>query len=173
VAAGGCILVRRAALDRIGGFAALRGAIIDDCTLAQKIKASGDSTWIGLSHAVRSHRVYDDLTSIWNMVARSAFTQLRYSTALLLATTAAMGLFYWLPVCALLASSANTRYVAIAGLSAMTISFTPTLRYYRRSLAWALGLPIIATLYLAMTWSSALRYWRGQRSQWKGRVYAR
>jgi len=36
---------------------------------------------------------------------------------------------------------------------------------------WALLLPLGAGLYLGMTWSSAIRYWRGVRSQWKGRVY--
>ena len=84
VAAGGCILLRRDALEKIGGFGALRGALIDDCTLARKFKESGFSTWIGLSHDVVCYRGYSNLGSIWNMVARSAFTQLHYSTATLL-----------------------------------------------------------------------------------------
>jgi len=49
----------------------------------------------------------------------------------------------------------------------------PVLRYYGLSALRALTLPLVAGLFLAMTWSSALRYWRGTRSAWKGRVYTR
>jgi hypothetical protein len=55
----------------------------------------------------------------------------------------------------------------------MFTSYAPTLRYYERPLTWALTLPVAASLYLAMTWTSALRYLRGERSRWKNRVYER
>src|ERR1039457_5080692 len=48
-AAGGCILIRRAALERIGGIAHIRGELIDDCALARAVKQSGGRTWLGLS----------------------------------------------------------------------------------------------------------------------------
>ena len=32
---------------------------------------------------------------------------------------------------------------------------------------------VTGLLYLLMTWSSAIRYWSGQRSMWKGRRYNR
>jgi hopene-associated glycosyltransferase HpnB len=172
VAAGGCILIRAQALERIGGFGSIRGALIDDCALAQKVKSAGCRTWTGLSHAVRSHRAYAGLSSLWNMVARSAFTQLRYSTTLLLATTAAMVLVFWFPWLGLFTASPWIQVVAATGLVAMLGAYLPTVRYYRRSPSWALALPFIGTLYLLMTWTSALRYWRGQRSMWKGRVYS-
>ena len=54
----------------------------------------------------------------------------------------------------------------------MLLAYWPTLRYYRMSPLWLLLTPLGATLYLAMTWSSAIRYWRGVRSRWKDRVYA-
>ncbi|MDB6030889.1 MAG: glycosyltransferase [Verrucomicrobiales bacterium] len=171
-AAGGCILIRRDALEKIGGFAALQNAIIDDCTLAQKVKAAGYRTWLGLTHSAVSLRSYTTLSSIWNMVARSAFTQLRYSTALLLLTTAALLFFYWIPVLGLFSGDSLKGLVCAIGLGAMIGSFLPTLNYYRRSPLWALLLPVIATLYLLMTWTSALRYWRGRRAEWKGRVYS-
>ena len=76
-AAGGCVLLRTDMLRTIGGFAALRDAIIDDCTLAQRVKRHGGRTWLGLSREVRAIRPYQTLNNIWNMVARTAFTQLR------------------------------------------------------------------------------------------------
>lgn len=171
-AAGGCILLRREALGKLGGFGALRDAIIDDCTLAQKVKSAGYKTWLGLTHSAISLRPYPTLASIWNMVARSAFTQLRYSAWLLLLTTAALLFFYWVPLGGLFSRNDLAASISALGLGAMVFSFVPTLRYYGRSPLWALLLPLIATLYLLMTWTSALRYWRGRRSEWKGRVYA-
>jgi hopene-associated glycosyltransferase HpnB len=171
-AAGGCILLRAGMLERLGGFDSIRGALIDDCTLARKVKEAGGKTWIGLSHSVCSHRPYPDLGGIWNMVARNAFTQLRYSRALLLATTALLVLVFWAPVFGLLAPAAATRAAAAAAFIAMAAAYAPTLLYYRRSVAWALGLPVIGALFLFMTWTSAWRYWRGKRSEWKGRVYS-
>ncbi len=173
VAAGGCILLRSDSLRMIGGFQALRNAIIDDCSLARMIKKSGNRTWIGLSHSVRSHRPYASLSNFWEMVERTAFTQLRYSSWLLLTTTFIMLLGFWFPLVGLFSHHLALRIVAIGGVSAMTLSYLPTLRYYRRSMLWALMLPFISSLYLLMAWSSALRYWRGRRSEWKGRVYPR
>lgn len=170
-AAGGCILLETNLIDEIGGFAALRGALIDDCTLARRVKSLGARTWIGLTHSVRSIRCYDNLYAIWNMVARSAFTQLHYSTAALLACTAVFLVAFWLPIVGLVLGDGSARALAVVGLLAMVMSYVPTLRFYRLSSGWALALPFIGTLYLAMTWSSALRYWRGQRSRWKDRVY--
>lgn len=168
-AAGGCILVDTEALQRTGAFASLRHALIDDCTLARQVKNAGYRTWIGLSRGVVSLRPYGTLRSIHDMVARSAFTQLGYSTALLLLVSALFVLAYGLPFL-LLASAAAWRLGLIA-LVAMMLSYLPMLRYYRMRLAWALLLPLGAALYLGMTWSSAIRYWRGVRSRWKERVY--
>ena len=170
-AAGGCVLLRTESLRNIGGFNALRGALIDDCTLAACIKRAGGRTWIGLTREVRSLRPYDTLGSIWDMVARSAFTQLRYSLTLLLGCTILMGLAFWMPVAALAGPPAAVG-LGVAAWAAMAVSYWPTLRYYGRSPAWALALPLVGTLYLAMTWTSALRYWRGERSRWKGRIYS-
>jgi hopene-associated glycosyltransferase HpnB len=173
VAAGGCILVRSEALRRAGAFLSIRDAIIDDCSLAGRVKRSGGRTWTGLSHSVRSHRSYARLSSFCEMVERTAFTQLRYSVSLLLITTSVMLLVFWFPWAGLLSSSIAVKSFALVGVCAMMLSYLPTLLYYRRSIVWAPLLPFIAGLYLLMTWSSALRFWRGKRSEWKGRVYAR
>ena len=168
-AAGGCILVETAALRKVGAFESLRDALIDDCTLARQIKRAGLRTWTGLSRGVISLRPYGTLGSVHDMVARSAFTQLGYSTLLLLLVSLIFAASYWLPL--VLLALPGTRDLAIAALLAMWVSYLPTLRYYRMAPWWGLALPISASLYLAMTWSSAIRYWRGTRSLWKGRSY--
>lgn len=171
-AAGGCILVKREAIEAIGGFRAIEGALIDDCTLARKIKDSGRRVWLGLTRSARSARPYEGLAEIWNMVARTAFTQLRYSFLLLGACTASMVLFFLVPIAGLLAGPA-ARAAAVSALALMSLSYWPTIRYYRLHPALTVTLPVAGCLYLAMTWTSALRYLRGERSRWKARVYDR
>lgn len=169
-AAGGCILIKSDMLHRIGGVDALRGALIDDCTLARLVKAHLGRTWLGLSHDVVAIRPYGDLKTIWNMVARTAFTQLRYSSPLLLLCTGLMVLTFCVPVLGLLCER-DSRTLAVVALALMLITYLPVLTYYRRSWFWLPTLPLAAVIYLAMTWTSALRYWRGERSRWKNRVY--
>ncbi len=170
-AAGGCILVRTEVLRRCRAFAGFKDALIDDCTLAARVKRQGYRTWIGLSHGVVSRRGYDDLKTIWDMVARTAYTQLRYHPGLLLLCTVLVGVMFWGPVLGWLAPQAEWLMAAIWSL--MGLTYWPTLRFYRLSALWIAALPLVGTLYLAMTWDSAWRYWQGQRSAWKDRVYAR
>ena len=170
-AAGGCVLVETALLERIGGFGAIRDALIDDCTLARRVKDAGGATWIGLTHSAISLRRARTFRAIWDMVARSAFAQLRFSTLFLLCCAALLVLAFCVPPLGLLARDAWTRWTSLAALAAMMASYIPVLRYYGRSPVWALALPLTGTLYLLMTVDSALRAWRGVRSQWKGRLY--
>ncbi|MGK7907696.1 MAG: glycosyltransferase [Synechococcus sp.] len=182
-AAGGCILIRSAALQRIGGMGCLKEALIDDCTLAAKVKESpspdtpdGKSRiWLGLGSDIVSLRPYSDLNTVWKMVARTAFTQLNYSTLLLLGTLLAMTLIYLVApiglVWSLLAHQWMAAIAAAATWGLMALSYWPTLKFYHQSPLWALTLPAIAFLYTLMTVDSALQHWQGKGGAWKGRVY--
>ncbi len=170
-AAGGVVLVDTAVLTKIGAFASLRNALIDDCTLARRVKQAGHRSWLGLTHSAISLRGGHSLNDLHMMVARSAFTQLNYSTLVLLAVTAVFAFAFWLPLAAVFAGPLLAQILAGATLAAMLFSYVPVLRYYSLSPAWTLAMPLIATLYIGMTWSSAIRYWRGVRSLWKGRTY--
>ncbi|BCG62610.1 MAG: hypothetical protein methR_P0256 [Methyloprofundus sp.] len=170
-AAGGCILVDTEALHAIGGMAAIKGALIDDCTLAKHVKQAGYKTWVGLTHAVISQRPYISLTEIWDMVARTAYTQLFYSKFLLVACTSMMLLMYCLPLLGILCFAGNAWAFSLFAYIVMSLLYLPTLNFYALNKLWALLIPVIAGLYLLMTWTSAIRYWRGERSRWKGRIY--
>lgn len=187
-AAGGCALVRTDVMRAIGGFAAIRDALIDDCTLAGRIKSAGHSIWIGLSDAVRSSRAYPDLASFRRMVSRTAFTQLRYSSSLLVVVAALMLAVFVAPVVAVVAAlvvllggspvagdgiaMAPGAIAAIAAIAAMAAAYWPTVRFYGLPRLWTLTLPAAGILFLAMTLESAMNYWRGTRAEWKGRTYA-
>jgi hopene-associated glycosyltransferase HpnB len=173
-AAGGCMLVRTEDLRALGGFAAIRGALIDDCTLAARLKSRGAGVWIGVSHSVRSVRGYS-FADFWRMVSRSAFTQLRYSPALLLFATVLMSITLLAPPLLTLGGAAfGAAFIAAIGAAAwlaLGAAYLPVVRFYRLAPAWALALPLAGALYLAMTWSSACNYWRGTRATWKNRRY--
>lgn len=112
--AGECILVETQALRSVGAFANLHGALIDDCTLAAHIKRAGLKTFVGLSRAAHSHRGYQDLKPIWEMVARTAFTQLRYSFILLVSCTLIMISMFLAAPLAFLLLSAQEAYIVSA-----------------------------------------------------------
>ncbi|KJS54843.1 glycosyl transferase family 2 [Streptomyces rubellomurinus subsp. indigoferus] len=175
-AAGGCSLVRREALERAGGVAAIRGAVIDDVSLARAVKSSGGRTWLGLADAVDSVRPYPGLEQLWRMVSRSAYAQLRHSPLLLLGTVLGLALVYLVPpVAAVAGVVAGSAPVTAAGAAAwvlMTGTYRPMLRYYGQPSRAALLLPFTAGLYLLMTVDSALQHWRGRGAAWKGRTYS-
>ncbi|MCP5373239.1 MAG: glycosyltransferase [Hyphomicrobiales bacterium] len=173
-AAGGCMLVRRRALDDAGGMAAIRDRVIDDCALAALLKARGP-IWLGLTDRVHSLRAYPRLSDVWDMVARTAFVQLRHSSLLLAGTVLGMALLYLVPpVVGMGAVLAGDRLAANLGLGAwllMTVAYGPTLRLYRLSILEGFTLPYAALLYTLMTVDSARRHWRGAGAAWKGRTY--
>ncbi|HEX7231980.1 MAG TPA: glycosyltransferase [Candidatus Binatia bacterium] len=172
-AAGGCVLLETRVLHQIGGFEALKSAVIDDCAFARRVKSHGFKIWLGLTHAAESTRSYKKLADIGNMIARSAFAQLRYASVLLVLCTVVLLLLYIAPALMLTSPNGVIPCLSLISLAIMILTYLPTLRFYQRSWAWALCLPLVVGFFLLMTWISAIRYWRGERTRWKGRVYGR
>lgn len=182
-AAGGCMLVRRDALARAGGFAFIGSALIDDCSLARRIKAlsgegrvGGGGIWIGLTTQARSLRSYRGLGDIWRMVARTAYTQLGYAPLALAGTIIGMIVTYILPPALTLTyplhGDGGAAFLSGMAWLLMTVSILPTLTLYGVPRLYALALPVAAALYSGMTLDSAMRHWRGRGGSWKGRVHA-
>ncbi|MBO1053645.1 MAG: glycosyltransferase [Dolichospermum sp. DET73] len=176
-AAGGCILIHSEALNRIGGLQIIRQALIDDCSLAKAVKSTHGKIWLGLSTLTYSLRPYDSLKTIWDMVARSAYTQLNYSPFLLIGSLLGMTLVYLLPPIAIIFGLVLGNWIitliSFIGYLLMTFAYFPIIRFYKCSPVFAFSLPIIAFLYTSMTIDSALQHWQGRGGAWKGRVYAR
>ena len=170
-AAGGCMLIRRAMLDHIGGFAGIRDALIDDCALAAKVKSAGGRLALDLAERTVSLRRYVGVKELWMMIARAAFTQLHHSAWLLAGTVAAMAVGFLLPPWLAVAGGPGRLPAALAW-AAMSLAILPMLRYYRISPAAAPLLPLVALFYLGATVDSARRHWLGRGGQWKGRAQA-
>ena len=173
-AAGGCMLVRRTALERTGGIESIRGNLIDDCALARRIKQQGP-IWLGLTTGVHSLRPYEGLGDIWRMVARTAFEQLNHSAGLVLAAVLGMGILYLAPPFCLAAGllQADVKVATLGGLAwlLMAIAYRPTLALYGEPAWRSVTLPLAGLLYAMMTVDSLRRAWRGQGGGWKGRAY--
>lgn len=169
-AAGGTMLVRRRALDRIGGTAAIRGALIDDVALAAAVKQGG-CIWLGHTTLARSIRPYPRATEIWRMIARSAYVQLRCSPLLLVGCIAGMALVWIVPPVAVLAGHGTARAVGAAAWIGLAWSYLPSLRRYQLPPWRAPFLPLVAAFYMAATIGSAVNHHLGRGVAWKGRAY--
>ena len=169
-AAGGTVLLRRAALARAGGIERLRGALIDDVALAAALKPHGP-IYLGHSALARSVRPYPSAADIWRMVARTAYVQLRLSPLLLAGTVAGLALVWLAPPALTLLAHGPARWIAAVTWAAFALSYVPTLRRFRQNPIWAALLPVIATFYLAATIGSALDHHRGRGVVWKRRAY--
>lgn len=172
-AAGGCLMVRTAALERAGGIAAIRHEIIDDCALARAVKHSGGKVWLGLAPETRSLRAYGSFAEIEAMIARTAFNQLRHSFWLLLGTVMGMLAAFVLPLALLASGSLRLAIVGGAVYLAMWLAYLPMVRFYRLNPLWAMTLPFSGVFFLEATIHSALKYWSGQGGEWKGRAQDR
>ncbi|MCF6155166.1 MAG: glycosyltransferase [Candidatus Brocadia sp.] len=171
-AAGGCILISRQALDKIGGIAGYSSALIDDIALAGKIKGAGMSLSLSLTKSAVSVRPYYRLQDVWNMVARNAFAQLKYSWLALIGTVLGLVVLFVIPVAGICTFTVGTNLqvtILSSGLSLfiMALMYIPTLRFFSLSVWRAFTLPIAGVFYLAMTVSSAINYLFG-RHEWRG-----
>ncbi len=170
-AAGGCMLVRPDALRKAGGIEAIRGALIDDCALAGRLKEHGP-IWLGLTGKAHSVRRYPRFEDIRRMVARSAYSQLRYSPLLLVGTIGGLALTYWSGPLLALFGDGIPRVIGVIVWALMALSFVPILRFYQLSPFWSPTVPLIALIYMAFTLDSAYQHARGRGGVWKGRVQA-
>jgi hopene-associated glycosyltransferase HpnB len=170
-AAGGTVLIRRSALDRIGGIEVMRGALIDDVTLGRAVKKSGGRTWLGHTTRARSIRLYPHFADIWAMIARSAYVQLGFSPLNLLGTILGMLLVWLLPPAAAIFGHGAARAFGLIAWVLMAGSYVPSIRRYHLSPLWGILLPVIALFYMAATVGSAVNHMRGRSVMWKNRVY--
>lgn len=169
-AAGGCILIRSSMLEEISGFESIRGEIIDDCALAARVKKSGGRVWLGVTRDTHSIRGYGGFGGIRDMIARTAFNQLRHSSLLLAVCVVGMLITFVLPVALIWSKNLLAAWFALAACVFMLASYVPVLRLYQVSILSAVALPFAAMFYVYATFISACRYWRGEGGQWKGRA---
>jgi hopene-associated glycosyltransferase HpnB len=168
-AAGGCILVCADSLRKANAFTSIRSEIIDDCSLARKVKDTGGRIRLGVtvhSRSIRTYRAGD----IRRMISRTAFNQLGHSTLLLVACIVAMLAVFIGPFVPLFADPDPIQAMAAVACLLMFLTYVPVVRYYRLFPLYALALPLAALFYMYATVRSAFNYWSGRGGEWKGRA---
>jgi hopene-associated glycosyltransferase HpnB len=179
-AAGGCVLLRRRALELAGGLAAIAGEVIDDVNLARKVKAAGQPIRLSLSRSdVVSLREYGSIAAVWRMVRRTAFDELRYSWLRLAATLAGLLVLFAAPpglvVCGVALGPAGVVSPGWAvllgslGLLAWVLLaavFLPAVRYFGLKPLSAAMLPVAGILYGGMTLDSGRCHLTGRARSW-------
>ena len=168
-AAGGVMLVRRSLLARLGGLAVLKGALIDDCTLAAAIKANMGRLWLGLADRTRSLRVYRGWGEPFAMISRSAYDQLKHNPLMLAGAVASMTVIFLAPP-VLILFCPGWAWAGFLAWGAMAWSYWPMVKFYDLPFPWAFAMPAIAAIFLAATLHSAYAHYRGTGGRWKGRV---
>jgi hopene-associated glycosyltransferase HpnB len=169
-AAGGCVLLRPSALLRIGGLAAIRSRLIDDCALAAAVKRSGGRLWLGLTHSAWSLRRYGSIAEIGHMISRTAFNQLRHSWLLLAATLLGLFAAYLAPPLLLFSHDPVCIVAGALAWLLMSLCYLPMVRFYGLAVPWCVCLPAAAVFYAGASVHSALRYAQGRGGVWKDRV---
>ena len=172
-AAGGCMLVRRDALQRAGGLAAIRDALIDDCALAKALKRHGPiSIALDRARARASAPIRRSATSAaWCRAPPMRSCAIRRCCSL--GTVLGLALTYLAPVAlAIFAGgvAAIHRHLRLA-VDGLRVPADAALLSACRSL-WAPALPAIAAMYMAFTLDSAYQHARGRGGMWKGRAQA-
>lgn len=169
-AAGGTVLIRRQALQRIGGFDAIKNSMIDDVALARAVKRGG-AVYLGHGALAHSIRRYPRFADLWNLISRTAFTQLRHSPMLLAMTLGGLALIWLAPLAEVLLGHGLGFGFGLAAFTLAAATYLPTLARYGRNPLWSLALPLIALFYMAATLGSAVDHWRGKGVNWKSRAY--
>ena len=178
-AAGGFILCKATAFNTENLYNKIKYKLIDDCNLAKLLKQKGN-IWLGITNKIESKRSYDHLKTIWKMVARTAFEQLKKSYLILIISLTGLFLTYLSPViiillCFLKLDYDNLIMIIITlnffSISIMTIIYFPTARFYSLSKVYYLTLPVSALFYFLMTLWSGINNLVFDGNNWKGRKY--
>ncbi len=173
LAAGGFLLIRRAAYDRAGGHEACRRSITEDIQLARNVKAGGGRLAIRLAPGLAWTHMYGSFGEIWRGLRKNAYAGMdylphKYATGTIVALALA-----WAPLLALgvgLASGdRHALAVGGAGVLAQAVATIPILIFLKLPFPFAFTLPVGISAYVAIATSSVWHHHRG-RILWKGRI---
>lgn len=180
---GGFFLMRRAALERVGGFEAVRSEVLEDMRMAEALKRSGARLHFQYAPGLVSTRMYSNFAELWESSAKNMFSILRFSVLLTLATLAWMFTLAVIPpalasvsALALALGSANELWPRLLLPNALTWALFVSLlalvnRRFGVRARYALTVPLGWLLSCAVLVASAYGVLTGRGLTWKGRRF--
>ncbi|HEV2763822.1 MAG TPA: glycosyltransferase family 2 protein [Pyrinomonadaceae bacterium] len=178
---GGFFLIRRASLERVGGYEAVRDEVAEDLSLADLLKGSGARLRVENGRRLARTRMHPTFRDIWENFSRNLFAGARFSLWQTALGAASVLLFSVAPslvalACALalaagVGSAAWGQLLAPALLVYLlqVLTFAPVLREWGIPRAYAFTVPLGHALFVAILANSALRIAAGRGVSWKGR----
>lgn len=163
-AIGQFVLVRRAALERAGGFAAVRGAVLDDLALVRAVKTAGGRGGVVDGSTLARCRMYDGWPAVRDGYGKSLWAAFGSPAGAVVVTGGLMGVYVLPPLAALRGSRAGLLGYA-GGVASRAVTARAT-----GGRAWpdALAHPVSVLAFAHLTGRS-LRLHRRGRLSWKGR----
>ena len=174
------MLMRRAAYERVGGFAVVRGAVCEDLELGRLFKRNGLKVHLADGAAVLRTRMYTGWGTLWPGFAKNLVEMLGGASRTLLTVTAAV-ILSWGAVILPLIDAVACR----SGAHSACVALVPALL----GSAAAFGLHLAGALHFGIPWWYGLTFPLGytigaaiaidslrlrllHRVEWKGRRYA-
>ena len=180
VGIGGFFLMRRTALERVGGYEALKDEVMEDVRLAEMIKRSGARLLTEYAPNLLSTRMYRNFGEMWECSTKNWFSGVKFSLPFALSCVCSMYLMSVVPPLIALASAIGIA----AGVSAdLWLLFIPSALSWllqvtvlamasirsEVSPGYALTAPLGLSLLYAMLFDSSIRITTGIGVRWKGR----
>jgi GT2 family glycosyltransferase len=162
-------LIRREAYEQVGGFEALRMAVIEDLGLARRIKQAGLAQRIAFGEGLVSLHWASGAMGLVEVMTKNIFSAFRFSVVLALIGCGWLGVFCAAPVLGLLYGP--TRIAAVFTLLAIWFAYRLYGRFSGIS-SWQAALSPFAALLLIYTLlrSVVITLWQGG-VIWRGTFY--
>ena len=184
LAAGGFILVKRGAYEKIGGHEGVKGQMIEDVMIGRKLKLSGAKLHTRATADLVSTRMYDGFADLWEGLSKNAYAGMDYDpkkfwVGIIMAVFIAVlpPLYFVVTlIAALRMHSARCWFLfALAAIALICQAFIHlrTVRHMKLPSWHCLLMPASAALYTAIVCNSAWQHHFKGGNVWKGRRYGR
>ena len=182
-AIGGFFLMRRSVLDRVGGYERLKGEVMEDVRLADRIKQSRARLLIDRAPTLIRTRMYRTFREMWECSTKNWFSGVNFSFPLALICVVSMYLGAVAPP--LIALAAAIAIISGTDLSSLFIPAALSWVFQVVIMAvinkrsgvspvYALTSPLGLGVIYAMLFDSSVRITTGRGVTWKGRrIYER
>lgn len=175
------ILFKRAAYEAIGGHEGVKGEVLEDWRMAQKVKAMGLRVGLVDGQDLVRVRMYTSFSGLWEGWSKNVFHGAGKKLSLLaivLVFTFVMGvwpvlLVFWALVVALLGGPSFI-LLAVAAAFQLGLALFYAIWVNRRlglPESYSLGFPLGAVIFIGILLNSAYRILSGRGVTWKGRTY--
>lgn len=171
---GQLLLIRRPALEAVGGWAAVRAALVDDMALCRAVKSSGRRVVFADGHQMADCRMYGDAASLWRGFAKNFYEGIGgHPLALIIVMWLHVQIFVLpylaLPVAAVLGASGLAAAAAVGVAANLTLRIIMALRHGHSPISVLLH-PIAVLLMMGVL-ADSFRWSRRGDIRWRGRSY--